>query len=38
MIGRAKYIPEDELSKFDEIYETMKGQLKALTSGGDDDE
>jgi V/A-type H+-transporting ATPase subunit A len=38
MIGRAKYIPEDELSKFDEIYATMKEELKALTSGGDDDE
>jgi V/A-type H+-transporting ATPase subunit A len=38
-IGRAKYIPENELEKFDEILESMTKELKALTtSGGDDNE
>lgn len=30
-IGRAKYIPENELDKFDEITKTMKQELNALS-------
>ena len=37
MIGRAKYIAEEELSKFDDIFRTMNGELKAITEGGSDD-
>ena len=35
-IGRAKYIPENEISEFDEILKTMATELKALSQGGDD--
>jgi len=35
-IGRAKYIPETELSEFDGILKTMATELKALSQGGDD--
>ena len=34
-IGRAKYIVEDELAKFDDIEAELKQQLKALTEGGE---
>ena len=37
MIGRAKYIPEENMSAFDEIFKTMNGELKALAQGGNDD-
>jgi len=37
MIGRAKYIPETEMEKFDEIFKTMNAELKAITEGGSDD-
>ena len=37
-IGRAKYIPEEELSAFDEIFALMNTELKALARGGEDDE
>ena len=37
MIGRAKYIPEEEISKFDDIFKTMNTELKAITEGGSDD-
>ncbi len=32
-IGRAKYIPESELSKFDEIFAEMREQLSGLSEG-----
>ena len=35
-IGRAKYIPENEISEFDEILKTMATELKALSQGGDE--
>ena len=37
MIGRAKYIPETEMEKFDEIFKTMHTELKAFAQGGSDD-
>ena len=37
MIGRAKYIPETEMGKFDEIFKTMNAELKMLAEGGNDD-
>ena len=37
MIGRAKYIPETEIERFDEIFKTMNAELKALAAGGNDD-
>ena len=37
MIGRAKYIPETEMEKFDEIFNTMRAELKAIAEGGSDD-
>ena len=37
MIGRAKYITEEELSKFDDIFKTMNAELKAIAEGGNDD-
>lgn len=37
MIGRAKYIAEEEISKFDEIFKAMAAQLKAVAEGGSDD-
>ena len=36
-IGRAKYIEEENLSAFDEIFKTMTTELKALAEGGNDD-
>ncbi len=36
-IGRAKYIPEEEISQFDEIFRVMTEELKALAVGGNDD-
>ena len=36
-IGRAKYIEEENLSAFDEIFKTMATELKALAEGGNDD-
>ena len=36
-IGRAKYIEEENLSQFDEIFTTMKAELKVVTEGGNDD-
>lgn len=35
-IGRAKYIPEQNLSEFDDIFKTMASELKALSRGGED--
>jgi len=37
MIGRAKYIAEEDISKFDEIFVAMTAQLKAVAEGGSDD-
>ena len=37
MIGRAKYITEEELAKFDEIFKTMNTELKAIAEGGNED-
>ena len=37
MIGRAKYIPETEIERFDGIFKTMNAELKALAAGGNDD-
>ena len=36
-IGRAKYIPEDNLVEFDGIFSAMNAQIKALEQGGEDD-
>ena len=36
-IGRSKYITEENLSDFDEIFKTMNAELKALAQGGNDD-
>ena len=36
-IGRAKYIPEENLSDFDGIFSAMNAQIKALEQGGEDD-
>ena len=36
-IGRAKYIAEEDIAQFDEIFETMKTELKAVAEGGNDD-
>ncbi|MBQ3221853.1 MAG: V-type ATP synthase subunit A [Clostridia bacterium] len=36
-IGRAKYIEENELAQFDEIFATMRTELKAIAEGGNDD-
>ncbi len=33
-IGRAKYIPENEIDKLDDIGRTLKQQMSALTKGG----
>ena len=35
-IGRAKFIPESNLSEFDEILKLMNTELKALCQGGAD--
>ncbi|MBQ4268073.1 MAG: V-type ATP synthase subunit A [Clostridia bacterium] len=37
MIGRAKYIEEENLAQFDGIFRTMNEELKALAVGGDED-
>ena len=37
MIGRAKYIPEENISEFDGIFKTMQAELKALAEGGNED-
>ena len=37
MIGRAKYIEEENIGKFDEIFKTMNAELKAIAEGGNDD-
>ena len=37
MIGRAKYIPEENISEFDGIFKTMQAELKALAEGGSED-
>ena len=34
-IGRAKYIPESEMNKFDEILAEIKSEMRALTDEGD---
>ena len=36
-IGRAKYIPEDNLADFDEIFSAMNAEIKALARGGEED-
>ena len=36
-IGRAKYIEEENINQFDEIFATMKAELKAIAEGGSDD-
>ena len=36
-IGRAKYIPEEEISQFDEIFGAMSAEIKALEQGGSED-
>ncbi len=35
-IGRAKYIPEENLSEFDDILKLMNSEMKALQGGGED--
>ena len=37
-IGRAKYIPESEISQLDEIDNEINEELKALMSGGEQDD
>lgn len=36
-IGRAKYIPEEEIASFDEIFASMNAELKAVAAGGEND-
>lgn len=36
-IGRAKYIPEENIDEFDKISEEIKQEIKALGTGGEDD-
>ena len=36
-IGRAKYIPEENLADFDGIFNAMNAEIRALEQGGDDD-
>ena len=36
-IGRAKYIPEEELASFDDIFSEMNAELKAVAQGGEED-
>ena len=36
-IGRAKYITEENLEEFDEIFKTMNAELTAIKEGGNDD-
>lgn len=37
MIGRSKYIEEENLQEFDKIFATMNSELKALAAGGNED-
>ena len=37
MIGRAKYIAEEDIAQFDEIFKTMTAEIKAVTEGGNED-
>ena len=37
MIGRAKYISEENIGEFDEIFKVMNAELKAIAEGGSDD-
>ena len=37
-IGRAKYIPEENLAAFDEIFREMNTELKALAAGGGEED
>ena len=37
-IGRAKYIEESAISSFDEISAELETEMRALASGGKDDE
>ncbi len=36
-IGRAKYIPEENLDEFDGIFAEMSAEIKALAQGGEED-
>lgn len=36
-IGRAKYIEEENLADFDDIFKTMNTELKAIAEGGESD-
>nr|MDE7440363.1 V-type ATP synthase subunit A [Clostridia bacterium] len=36
-IGRAKFIPEDKLSEFDDILKLINTEMQALCQGGEDD-
>ena len=36
-IGRAKYIPEENVGEFDEIFRLMNTELKAIAQGGSED-
>ena len=36
-IGRAKYIPEEKIGDFDDIFRTMNAEIKALAQGGNED-
>ena len=36
-IGRAKYIPEENIAEFDGIFREMNTELKALAAGGGED-
>ena len=36
-IGRAKYIPEEEIASFDGIFSEMNTELKAVAQGGEED-
>ena len=36
-LGRAKYIPEEELASFDGIFSEMNAELKAVAQGGEED-
>jgi len=36
-IGRAKYIPEENISEFDAIFSLMERELKVIAQGGSED-
>ncbi len=36
-IGRAKYIPEENIAEFDGILSSMNSEIKALSAGGEED-